>query len=232
MSYNLHQAHINYIKRAFDFTSTYSDFLYFTGLYNYYREAYPQAYPVYKPIALLFPEGNKLKGLKDLQIAASTSIELKAEALSILSWICIGFENNYPQAVYFSKSLHDLYPDNPEYFAQYIKNLLLVKEYDEAEKQISSFDITNKSLYYQALDDILNGILKEKKYYDNSLAQQLYNKGLVTISPYGTFGNEFAAYAYFGLNRISEANGDKINMKIFRKKALELASFKKVNFDN
>jgi hypothetical protein len=221
-----------YLRRSFDLTSSYSDFLYFTGLYNYYREAYPEAYPVYKPLALFFPEGDKLKGLKDLQIAASTSIELKAESLSILSWICISFENNYPQAVYFSKTLHDLYPDNPEYFAQYIKTLLLVKQYDEAERQISSFDTSNKSPYYQALSDILTGILKEKRHHDFVTAQLYYNNGIKNIEPYGAFGNEFASFAYFGLSRISDANADKNSRKIYRKKALELASFKKVNFDD
>ena len=57
------------IRRSFDFTSLYSDFYFFTGVYNYYREAYPEAHPVYKTLAFLFPKGSKIKGLQDLQIA-------------------------------------------------------------------------------------------------------------------------------------------------------------------
>ena len=41
-----------YMRRSFDFTSVCTDLYYFTGVYNYYRDAYPKAYPVYKPLRL------------------------------------------------------------------------------------------------------------------------------------------------------------------------------------
>ena len=74
-----------YVRKSFDFTSFYPDFLLFTGLYHYYREVYPRVHPVYKPLAFLFPDGNREKGLKDIQTAAQHSILLKAESLSYLS---------------------------------------------------------------------------------------------------------------------------------------------------
>jgi hypothetical protein len=220
-----------YLRRSFGFTSVYSDFFYFTGLYNYYREAYPKAHPVYKPLAFLFPKGNRAKGLKELQTAAINSIVLKEESFSFLSEICISYENNYQQASYYSKSLHELYPANMQYLAVYIKNLLLMKRYDEAERLIRSSSTKVSNSYYQAQLSIFNGILQEKKYHDIKLAQQYYNKGVRDISIFGDYGNEFAAYAYFGLSRISEVNGDKHNKKIYRKQAMELVDFKKVNFD-
>ena len=54
------------VRRSFNFTSSYIDLNFFTGIYNYYREAYPEAHPVYKTLAFLFPKGNKEKGLADL----------------------------------------------------------------------------------------------------------------------------------------------------------------------
>ncbi|MBN2813032.1 MAG: hypothetical protein JXQ80_03085, partial [Bacteroidales bacterium] len=63
-------------------------------------------------------------------------------------------------------------------------------------------------------------------------AQAWYNKGLKELAPFGEYGDEFAAYGYFGLSRISEANGDKQNRRIYRKKAMDAADFKEVNFDN
>jgi hypothetical protein len=106
-----------HIRQAFNYTSVYSDFYFFTGLYDYYREAYPETYPVYKTLAYLFPAGNRVKGLKDLQISAANSIALKAESSSFLSWIYLTYENDYLQAVHFSKTLHDLYPLNAQYLA-------------------------------------------------------------------------------------------------------------------
>ena len=35
----------HFIRRSFDYTSYYSDFFFFTGLYDYTREAYPEALP-------------------------------------------------------------------------------------------------------------------------------------------------------------------------------------------
>jgi len=220
-----------YVRRSFDFTSVYSDFYFFTGLYNYYREAYPEAHPVYKTLAFLFPKGDKAKGIKQLQLAAGNSIVLKAESYSFLSGICISFENNYQLASQYSKSLHQLYPSNLQYLAVYIKNLLLIKRYDEAENLIRSSGIKMRNSYFQAQLSIFNGILYEKKYRDIRQAQQHYSKGIKDISVFGDFGNEFAAYGYFGMSRISDASGDKNYKKIYRKQAMELASFKRVNFD-
>ena len=116
------------IRRCFEFTSIHSDFYFFTGVYKYYREAYPEAHPVYKTLAFLFPKGSKVKGLEDLGIVARNSIILKAEAYSFLTEIFLSFENNFYKAAFYSKNLHILYPENPAYLGSYIKNLLLIKQ--------------------------------------------------------------------------------------------------------
>jgi hypothetical protein len=219
------------IRKSFNFTSIYSDFFFFTGVYNYYREAYPEAHPVYKTLAFLFPKGSKVKGLQDLSIVAKNSIILKAEAYMFLTEIFLSFENNYQQATFYSKSLHKIYPDNPAYLGAYIKNLLLIKQYDEAEKEIASSVEHLKNPFYQAQLTIFNGLLQEKKYRDIHKAQQLYLKGIREVSAFRNYGDEFAAYAYFGLSRISKAEGDEEKEKFYRKLALKLADFKNIDFD-
>jgi hypothetical protein len=219
------------IRRSFDFTTRYSDFYFFTGVYNYYREAYPEAHPVYKTLAFLFPKGSKVKGLEDLRIVAKNSIMFKAESYSFLTQIFLSFENNYQQATFYSKSLHTVYPDNPEYLGSYIKNLLLIKQYEEAEKEIASSVSYLKNTFFQAQVTIFNGILQEKKYHDNRQAKQFYTKGIKDISIFRSYGNEYAAYAYFGLSRISEINGDIDSKIMYRKLALKLADFKNIDFD-
>jgi hypothetical protein len=220
-----------FIKRSFDLTSIYTDFFCFSGLYNYYREVYPEAHPAYKPITFLFRKGNRAKGLEELQIAAKGSILLKAESFSDLAYLYINYENNYQMATYFSDYLHGLYPSNPEYLSEYIKNLLLIKKYDEAEKLIISYGPNDKNLYLNSQLSIFTGILQEKKYHNNVLAHQCYIDGIRDITSFGVYGNEFAAYAYFGLSRISEKSGDKESRKVYRKQALRLADSKKITFD-
>jgi hypothetical protein len=219
-----------YIRRSFDFTSGCTDLYYFTGLYNYYREEYPKTYPVYKSLVFLFPSGDIDAGLKQLQTAALSAIVLRAEASIVLVGTFLGFENNLPESTYYCWTLHENYQGNGLYLEMYIRNLLLMKKYDEAEKLISEPSITDGSKFISAQLIVLKGILQEKKYNDYKLAQQYYNKGINELSLFGKYGYEYTAYAYFGLSRIN-VDDEKHTRKIYRKEAMKLAEFKKINFD-
>jgi hypothetical protein len=220
-----------YLMRSFDFTTSCPDLYYFTGVYNYYREAYPIVYPVYRSLVFPFPKGDMVKGLRELQLSATKSVALRAESYVLLSGIILNFENRYTEAIYYNKTLYEQYPQNPLYQTNYIKNLLLIKQYGEAEKLMSALpeEPENKYLHAQLL--IFKGILQEKKYHNNKLAQQYYNTGLGIISFFGHYGDDYASYAYFGLSRISDVNGDKHISKIYRKEALKLSDFTEINFD-
>jgi hypothetical protein len=109
-----------HIRKAFKYTSAYSDFNFFTGLYNYYREAYPEAYPIYKAFAFLFPRGNKAEGIREMQFASQYSLLLKAESYSFLSWISTSFEHDFQLAANYSSRLYELYPENSLYLMEYI----------------------------------------------------------------------------------------------------------------
>jgi tetratricopeptide (TPR) repeat protein len=220
-----------YINRSFEYTGVYSDFYLFTGLYNYYREVYPKVHPIYKPLVVLFRKGNREAGLEDLQKSARNSIFLKAESVSDISYIYLTYENDYQQAMDYSRKLHELYPSNPEFMTEYIKNLLLVRNYEEAERLIMSTGPNDNNGYYQAQILIFKGLIQEKMYHNNTLAEQYYNKGIHQISKYGPYGNEFSSYAYFGLSRISGVDRDKESRKNYRKQAIKLADSKKIDFD-
>ena len=64
------------------------------------------------------------------------------------------------------------------------------------------------------------------------LAQEFYNQGIHEISFFGDYGNEYASYAYFGLSRISAANNEKEASRTYRRMAMKLTDFKKINFGN
>jgi hypothetical protein len=221
-----------HLRRAYNFTSVCQDLNYFTGLYDYYREGYPKVFPIYKSLLLPFPAGDMAKGLKELKTAAINSFVLRPESCSLLSSIYLNFENKYPESLNYCTTLHDQYPENTYYLTYYIKDLLLMKQYDEAEKQILLSSKVMENKYFQAELMILKGILQEKKYHEFKLAQQYYIQGISDISLFGKYGNEFAAYAYFGLHRISESNDEKQVNNTYRREAMKLATFKKINFDN
>lgn len=219
-----------HIRRSFDYNKSTMDLNYFTGLYNYYRDAYPDLHPVYKSVTFMFPQGDKALGIKQLKTSASNAVFLRADSYFSLAWIYLNYENKYTESLIYFKTLHELYPCNSEYNAMLIKNLMLMKKYEEAETHISDSEKESKE-YYQAQISIFKGILYEKKYKEYKTAQEFYNKGILAIKMYGGYGNEYAAYAYFGLSRISEMNGEKKTSRIYRKTAEKLSDFKKINFD-
>jgi hypothetical protein len=217
------------IRRSFNYTSSCADLYYFTGVYNYYREEYPKIYPVYKPLAIMFPSGDAATGLQNLNTCATSSVVMRVEAYFLLSYIYTNFENDNLKALSYSRFLHDNYPGNPLYLSYYIKNLLLLKRYDDAETELSSHNLNNK--FYLAETNVLKGIIQEKKYRNNEMAESLYNKGITEMAPFGTYGSEYSSYAYFGLSRIHAARGKTDLSQKDRKMAVKLSDFKQVNFD-
>ncbi|MDD4971126.1 MAG: hypothetical protein PHT07_16990 [Paludibacter sp.] len=221
-----------YLRRSFHFTSVCQDLFYYTGVYNFYREAYPEVHPVYIPVSLLLPGGSKETGLKELHIAAKNAIMLRGESYYLLASIYLNFENKYSKSIEYCKSLYSIYPENELYLSMYIKNLLLLKQYDKAEQLITLSQKESDNKFFQGQLSIFEGVVQEKKYRDNNLAQQYYQSGINKISLFGEYSKEYVAYAYFGLSRISELKKDTNTGKKFRQLAMKMGDFKKVDFDN
>jgi len=219
-----------YLRHAFDLKTAAVDLNYFTGVYDYFREAYPKMYPVYKSLAFMFPHGDIENGLAQLQTAAKNSVVMKAESSILLIWIYLGYEDDPDESTMFARFLLGKYPGNPYFHAYCIRNLLVLKEYDEAEKLMSAVK-NGGSGYIESELMILKGILQEKKYNNINLACQLYRDGIRGLSAYGKYGDEFAAYGYFGLSRISHENDLQNTRKTYRETAMKLADIKKINFD-
>jgi hypothetical protein len=229
-AFSLGTSSYRYLRRSFAYTGTFPDFYFFTGLYNYYREAYPDAHPSYKPLFAILPKGDRAKGMHELETAFTESIFMKAEASTFLSSNNKYFENDFEKAAYFSKTIYNKYPSNTVYLINCIEDLLLTRRYDEAEKLILSPASRTNNRYYQAQLIVLRGVLNEKKYRNTAQARQQYSIGAESLAEYGEYGNQFAAYAYFGLSRLSADNTH--DQKIYRRKAVDLADFAEVNFDN
>lgn len=219
-----------HIRRAFSYRESYSDFLFFTGLYNYYRVVYPETYPVYKPLAMLFPAGSREEGLSDLSKASREGIMLRAETILFLSGIYMSFESDFRKAAEYSATLNTAYPRNFIYACQRIKSLLIDRSYIEAGSFISGVEKMSRNHLFTGYIMIYKGILTEKYYRNPEEAGRLYREGIKLISEYGSYANEHRAYALFGLSRIEKLYGGPDEHK-FRKEALDMADFKNINFD-
>jgi len=186
---------------------------------------------VYKPVMVFFPHGNKKLGLQQLKIGADSAIFLKAESATFLAGIYQSFEKDPYRALVFSKKLADAFKNNHQFRFSFIRDLLILKRYDEAEKVINGRDYGAMTGYYQAQANIYKGIIQEKKYKNAAMAGQLYRAGISKAEPYGDIAEEYMAYAYYGLSRLSAAGGDEKASRQYHKQAKDLSDFDHVNFD-
>ena len=219
------------VKKGFELNDEIPDFNFSTGLYNYYRDAYPEKHPVYKPIAYFFKEGNKKLGIKQLEDNWKNGIFLDAESLSFLVYISLNFEGNYKKSVKYTRELYKTYPNNPLYISYKIRTLLLLKRYLRAEQLINELAIkANSNTFFQMMINIYQGIIEEKKYKNYEKAEKLYQSAIELAKPYQPFANDRLSYAYFGLSRIyKKSNPEK--SKELRNMAEDLSSYKHLTFD-
>lgn len=230
-AFSLGRSTYRLLRKSFRYQEEFPDFNFFTGLYNYYREAYPEAHPLYKPVFSLFPSGNKQMGLEDLQKAFNGSIFLKAEAATFLSSINKFFENDYEKSNHYSEVIFNYYPGNIVYLLNCIEDQLLTKQYDEAEELLAHRLTRTENVYFQAQLTVLNGILSEKKYNDSDKAEKLYLQGIETLSEFSSYGKQYMAFANYGLSRISASRNDNHYQRVYRRRANDLTDFRNVNFD-
>jgi len=222
-----------YVNRSFKYLNKYVDFNFVVGLYNYYIEAYPEKHPIYKPIKLILPSGNKETGLKQLTIAAKNAIFIKAEAYNFLSFIYLNFESNYKEALECTKELYLLYPENDVFLFNYIKMLLITKDYKKAmefTEKLHKENSNNKFFLGQYL--LCKAIINEKYLNNYQEAEAYYQKSFNIFSLYGTFANELISYSLFGLSRIAQNfSKDFKAAKVYRKNAEKLCKYKHITFD-
>jgi len=218
-------------KKGFDLDREINDFLFSTGLYNYYREAYPERHPVYKPIAYFFPKGNKKLGLKQLEDNWHNGIFLDAESLSFLVYISLNFEGNFKKSARYAKDLYQAYPNNPLFLCYRIRSLLLLERYHKALPLIDELmNKHNSNPFFQVMAYIYRGIYEEKKNNNYTRAEDLYLRAIKLSDPFKPFINGRLSYAYFGLSRIWE-NKDKNLAEEYREKAVNLSNYSHLTFD-
>ncbi|MBN2571938.1 MAG: DUF3808 domain-containing protein [Ignavibacteriales bacterium] len=112
------------------------------GIYNYYAAVIPEKYEFVKPLMLMFPSGDKSKGLKQLKNAASSGKFTKTEAKYFLMTLYYGFEEDFESALKYSKQLKNEFPNNPTFEKYYGRILIKQQKFSDAKTTFSN--ITSK----------------------------------------------------------------------------------------
>ena len=211
----------NLIKRTMAHTSESSELLFLSGLYNYFREKYPERHPFYKSFLWIFKSGDIEKGLIQLDSAVHYSKIVKIEASLYLSYIWLRYENRADKARYYLERLHNMYPANDYFKAKYLECLMRQKDYESAMPLINSLQL-HKKPYFKMCGEVFLGVYQEKVEKNLMEAQKSYKRGLAAGSNSPDKGEYYRSIAYLGLGRIAESNGEMALASEYYEKTIDL----------
>jgi tetratricopeptide (TPR) repeat protein len=199
---------VTYAKNAYRFlkiglqnTEKQPEFLFSTGMYNYYSVAYPELHPVLKPFLFLFQPGNKRLGLTQLEAGTRKTIFVKNESLFYMGYVQNKYEGNPLRALAYNQILIENFPNNHWYLLQRAELLTLTGKFEEAEPFIEKME-SLKSPYYTGAAYTLRGMREEVGRKDWRKAEFWYAKSLAL--PFEErLTKDIRGLAYLGLARIS-----------------------------
>ena len=190
------------LKRGFDLVDEYPEFLFTTGLYNYFREKYPEKHPIYKPLLWFFRNGDKQLGLRQLEMAIEKSFITRVEAYVYLSYIHLRYEYKPKKAQEYLSRLCKLYPNNYYAKAKYLESLANPDDFVEVPLSMIYSLITNENPYYKLAGYVFLGYYEEVVIENQAKAEYAYRKGLDYGAQLPDHGEYFKSFGYLGLGRL------------------------------
>jgi len=200
------------------------------GLFNYYSIWISERYPLLKPIIKLFPEGNKNKGVEQLNIASNNSFYTRTEAQYFLMRIYSG-EGKLSKALHLSKYLKDTYPENSifhKYFTQLLyRNSRLNECLNESNNIIINYN-KRKFGYNEDEARIAHFFLGEIYHSNLNFDKAIFNykKSIDFSEKIGKQKMGYSIFSNFSLGRISFNRNEYKQAKIYFKRVLKLTKRK------
>ena len=212
----------NYVKEGAARKDQFEEFYLSTGLYNYYREYYPEAHPIYKPFMSFFMKGDKELGIKQLEYAAKNTSISHVIAKYYLSYIYLRYEHIPVKALRQGKNLHETYPGNKLFSAIYLESLIINKKYQEATPLAMRLQ-SDSNPFLKIYGDLFMGVIEEEKNMNFQLAEKLYQRVLRSNDKHDMERDHLEAYAYLGLGRIYQQRNDPAQARKFFRESMDKA---------
>ena len=211
------------LKEGFKLTDEVPDFLFATGIYNYFREAYPDRYPIYRPLLWFFRAGDKEKGINQIKKATQEAILVDIEAYIYLAYIYLRYEETPIKAQTYLEELLEVYPNNLYIQAKYLESLNAPEYYENLPEDIINSLIGSGRTYYQMAGYVFRGIYHEKVLGDDNNAYKYYNYAIGKGKELGGYGDYYQSYAYLGLGNILSRKDLSDSANSYYEKAIEVA---------
>lgn len=214
----------SFMKKGFDLTGAYGEFNFPVGLYNYFREKYPELHPVYKPFMIFFRSGDVATGLQQLERSVQQNVFTKPEAGVFLVHIYLYYENKPAAALRNIRQLHEDYPNNRFFRLQLAEALLADRQYNLAAPHIN-FLLKQNDPYYKMAGQLFRGIFWEKAQQKDAEAKASFEQALQTGNSLSYMADVYRSMAYAGLGRYYQAQQNSEKAREAYKKAHDHAAY-------
>ena len=217
------------LKQGFELVDVFPEFLFTTGLYNYFIEKYPEKHPIYKPFVWFFKSGDMELGLQQLETAAQTSILTDVEAHVYLSYIYLRYEYKPELAQKHLSLLCNRYPNNFYAKAKYLESLANTEDFKRAPLQMIYALMQHPSPYYNLAGYVFLGYYEEVVINNVEKAEFAYRKGLAFGEKIPNHGEFFKGFGYLGLGRLLEERSADEEAKEMLELALKYAETSQIS---
>jgi tetratricopeptide (TPR) repeat protein len=202
------------LKKGMELTDEYPEFLFAAGIYNYFREAYPDKYPIVKPFMWLFRSGDKALGIQQVTEASRITTLSKVESYMYLAYIYIRYEEEPEKAQEFMIDLASQYPTNLYIQSKYLESLCIEGSYSKMSMELVEKLMYSKRTYFELAGHLFNGLYKEHVLREYNAAFKQYQLAIGLGKKLEGFADHFKSIAYLGSGRIlADRNDPNANTK-------------------
>lgn len=211
------------LKEGFELSEKYPEFLFAVGLYNYFREAYPEKHPIYKPLIWFFRSGDKEKGLNQLKRATKETVIIRVEAYVYLSYIYMRYEEKPELSRKYISELLSYFPQNPYVQAKYLEAHHSARMLEKLEPAIINSLLENERPYYEMVGHLYLAIRYEQIDQNYQMAFDQYQLAAKIGDNLDGYGSYYKSLIYLGLARIYEQRNKSEAAKQYYEMALQYA---------
>jgi hypothetical protein len=217
------------LKEGFSLTEEYPEFLFATGIYNYFREAYPEKYPIVKPFMWLFRSGDKELGINQIKRATEVAIVARIEAYMYITYIYLRYEEKPFLAQAYMKELLQKYPTNEYIQSKYLESLNVPGSYRDLPEEIIEGLMMSRRNYFKLVGYVFKGLQYEKHLGDTNAAFQFYNDAIGIGKELEGYADHYKSLAYLGAARILKTSNKERTSQTYYQMALEYAQTEEVS---
>lgn len=195
------------LKEGFDYVDEYPEYLFAVGLYNYFREAYPERHPIYKPLIWFFKSGNKELGLQQLIRATKETVIIRVEAYVYLSYIFLRYEEKPQLSQQYTTELYQQFPQNPYVQAKYLESNHANRKFKNLMPEITYDLKKNEAPYYRLVGNLYGAIYAESVLQNMSDSFDQYQVAYQLSEELPGYADYYKSLIHLGLGRIYKQKG-------------------------